>query len=154
MMTIKNRPTKGFTLIELMIVVAIVAILAAIALPSYQNSVQKSRRSDAKAALEIAATAQERWFFQHNGYSSDVDNIGGGGSGTLLSPEGYYTITINNRSGSGGCVGGGSVGYNCYSLTATPVSGGVQEDDTDCATLSITETGSRTATGNYSASCW
>ena len=51
---------RGFTLVELMIVVAIVAILAAIGYPSYQNSVQKSRRADGRAALQEAAARQER----------------------------------------------------------------------------------------------
>lgn len=145
---------KGFTLIELMIVVVIISILASIAVPAYQDSVKKSRRADAKAALSAAVLAQEKWFFQFSGYTNDVDDIGGDGSDNLLSPEGYYQVTLNMNSGTGSCVGGGSVKFNCYTLTATPVAGGPQADDTACTTLSITHLGFKSATGTDAASCW
>ena len=60
--------TKGFTLVELMIAVAIVGILASIAYPSYQDSVRKSRRADAKGALLGFANAMERHFTENNSY--------------------------------------------------------------------------------------
>ena len=60
---------KGFTLIELMIVVAVIAILAAIAYPSYQDSVRKSRRADAKAVVLNAAQILERCYTQNNVYT-------------------------------------------------------------------------------------
>ena len=121
MMAFYNKKHSGFTLIELMIVVAIVAILATVALPSYQRSVEQTRRTDAKIALVTAVTAQEKWYFQKGTYSTDVNDIGGD-SGSLISSEGYYAITITNAGA--GCVGGGGVSYNCFTLTATPVAGG------------------------------
>lgn len=150
----KQKQAAGFTLIELMIVLVIISILAAIAVPSYQNSTQKARRSDAKAALSSAVMAQEKWFFQYSGYASDVDDIGGDGAGTLLSPEGWYKITLNMNAGSGSCVGGAGVKYNCYTLTATPVADGPQAGDTTCTTLSITHIGVKSATGSNPEECW
>lgn len=158
MMTlINNKKHAGFTLIELMVVVAIVAILATIALPSYQDSVQKTRRSDAQAALFSAATAQEKWYFQRGSYSNNVDEIGGN-AGTLLSSEGYYTITINNNVNNGRCVGGGGVAFNCFILTATPVVPGPQANDTTCATMTLDQTGRKQSLDNLrvetTAICW
>lgn len=147
----KVTAQRGFTLIELMIVLVIIAILASIAVPSYQNSVMKSRRADAKAALSSAAAEQEKWFFQFMQYTDDVDDIGGNGSGLLLSPEGFYTITLTNPS-SGSCTS--SAPFNCYTLTATPTSGGPQEDDAECTTFVLTHTGVRSATGSNSSACW
>lgn len=147
------KKESGFTLIEIMIVVAVVGILAAMAYPSYQESLTKSRRSDARAALSAAVMEQEKWYFQFNGYTDDVDDIGGVG-GILLSPEGFYQIAINNNSGAGTCVGGGAVRFNCFTLTATPVVGGIQADDAVCTSFSITHTGVTSALGSNPTLCW
>lgn len=148
---------RGFTLIEIMIVVSIVAILAAIAVPSYQEQVRKSRRSDATAALTAAASLQERWYFQFNGYTDSVDDIGGA-SGSLVSSEDFYTVAVSNNAGEGNCVGGGAIRFNCFTLTATPVAGTTQASDDDCASFTLTQLGERHAQ-NSSANdttdqCW
>ena len=79
---------RGFTLIELMIVVAVVAIIAAIAFPSYQNQVQKTRRADAHTALLGAAQTLERCFTRYNSYASEqCPDVTG------QSTDGFYTIT-------------------------------------------------------------
>jgi len=83
------KKQKAFTLIEVMIVVVIVAILAAIAVPSYQDSIRKTRRADAKEALMRIAALQERYFFTNNKYGTASD-LGVGST----SQEGYYTISI------------------------------------------------------------
>lgn len=137
---------KGFTLVELMIVIAIVAILAGIALPSYQSQATKSRRADAKIALEKAAAMQEQFYFLQNAYSNDVNNLGGN-AGTLASPEGYYNITSVTTAVNG-------VNDQAYTLTATPVAGGAQAGDATCTTFTLTNTGVRGATGTTTQLCW
>src|SRR5882724_9298948 len=87
-----SRPAaRGFTLIELMIVVAVVAILAVVALPAYQDSMRKSRRADAIAALTRLQLLQERHRGANPAYASVVASMPGSPSAT--SPEQHYTVT-------------------------------------------------------------
>jgi len=134
-----------------MIVVAVVAILAAVALPSYWDSVRKTRRADGKAALERVAALQERWFTENNTYTSDPVDLGGVVGG-ILSPEGHYNITIAN---AGGCVNGTYIG--CFQLTATTVVGDPQAKDIDCEEFTLNEVGQRAAenkAGAVNTNCW
>jgi type IV pilus assembly protein PilE len=136
--------SQGFTLLELLIAVAIIGIIAAIALPSYQDSIQKTRRSDAKIALSEAAARQEQFFATNNSYagSGDLDALVTNSDGQS-SPEGYYALSVGNAA----CAGGPP--FTCYSITATAV--GSQADDAQCATFTINQIGQKTGT---SASCW
>ena len=139
---------KGFTLVELMVVLAILALLVGVALPAYDAQVTKTRRSDAKTALTQAAALQERYYMRTTPSSyagaADIDKIGGSSS-----PEGHYTITVDIT----GCSGGRPNG-SCYQLTATPTAGGAQVNDTACASFVITDTGAKTATGTLGDECW
>ena len=117
------KRARGFSLIELMIVVAIVAILAAVSYPSYQASVTKSRRSDAQSALMSFAQAMER-FYTTNGTYVGAGTVGGNVTGApsifpIKSPidgsETFYNLTIQAATA------------NSYTLYATPV--GVQNGD-------------------------
>lgn len=96
---------RGFTLMEVMITVAIIGILAAIAFPSYQDSMRKSRRTDGKNALTQAVANMERFYAQNNTYAtatlcaapgtpSMCPGICSGVGGTCTSTEGSYGITI------------------------------------------------------------
>lgn len=114
----------GFTLIEVMVVVAIVGILAAIAVPNYQDYVRTSRRADAINALGTASVLQERYRLNNSGYGTLAQ---AGIAGT--SPDGYYTITVPSNSAS------------AYSLVATPTSKGGQNLDTTCASISVDQAG-------------
>jgi type IV pilus assembly protein PilE len=147
----------GFTLIELMITVAIVGILASIAYPSYQDSVMKSRRADVKGVLLGLANAMERRFTETNSY---CDAAAGGTAvancGTATEDTGtpsiytiptettsFYTVTISAATAS--------------SHTLSAVRAGAQAND-KCGTLTLTHTGVKAvigaATGVTAADCW
>ena len=137
-------PQRGFTLIEIMIVVVIAAILAAVAYPSFMSQVRKGRRSDAVEALARLQQAQERWRSRNPSYAAGSLLATAWPSGlgqSLTSTGGYYTIAIP-----------GSPTATTYTATATAVSGKSQAGDTGCSTLTITVTNGNPA--NTPASCW
>jgi len=139
------RNHRGFTLIELMIVVAIVGILAAIAYPSYRDSITKTRRAEAKSALVEAANAMERYFTENGAYTgatlgaatTDVypATVPTNGAGTL-----FYSITLGN------------LGASTFTLTATPTAA---QNDPLCGNLSLTQANVKGKTGTGTvAYCW
>lgn len=138
---------RGFTLVELMIVVTIVALLATIALPSYRDSVRKANRTEGRAALTEVAAREEKYFSNNNTYTDDLSDLGYDGA-TFDTENGYYTIAVEN----GAC--GDTV--NCFKLTAT-INGG-QQDDTGCTELSLQDTGVKGAEddggADTTAACW
>jgi len=143
---------RGFTLLELMIVVAIVAILAMIAYPIYTTQAKKGRRVEAKEALAKTALGQEKWRVNNAGYAATLASVGSA-SPTV---SGYYTITMT-RPTSGNCVNNASIAHtvgNNYVITATKA--GDQATDTACATMTLTNdcgvvTKSSTPAGS---TCW
>ena len=149
---VSNQKNLGFSLLELMIVVTIIAILATIAYPSYQDSVRKSRRADAKIMLLDAAQREERFFTQYNTYTTTVvapSGCSGQACGlnypANTSPEGFYSITA-----AAGTTGIGS----SFVLTATPVAGKSQANDSSCTTFTISNTNLKQATGTGANYCW
>ncbi len=128
---------KGFSLIELMIVLAIIGVLSAIAYPSYDSYMKKSRRSDAKIALQAMADKQERFYLQNNTYTTNTANVGGTGT-----EKNYYVLSID------------SADVNAFALTATAAAGGPQSNDTttnsgDCTIIKLTSAGAKTP-----SACW
>lgn len=135
-----KRKTNGFTLIELMIVVVIIGILAAIAYPSYSQWVTETRRSDAQAALMDLAAKLERYFSQCNSYTTtltgaktvtdctNADRAGGGlrYPGTAaLSPDRHYVLTVSAATPACPI-------SSCYEAIADPAaSGATQQQKTD-----------------------
>tara|TARA_R100001509_G_scaffold50570_4_gene27795 strand:+ start:4683 stop:5129 length:447 start_codon:yes stop_codon:yes gene_type:complete len=137
--------SRGFTLIEVMIVVVIVGILLMVALPGYQGVMQKGRRGDARAALLDASNRQEQYQLDFGTYTADMTDLGYAAD-PFTSEEGLYRIDAVS------CASGTIA--TCYVLTATPVAGAPQSKDTRCTTLSLDSFGNRTATGTHPAECW
>lgn len=131
------RTSRGFTMIELMIVVIVMGVLAAVALPTFLESIRKGRRSEAFAAIATVQQAQERWRSNNPQYASSV------GSLVIASPTrpgGYYSLAVSPVAGSEGV---------SYTVTAEAVAGTSQANDGDCAKL-----GARVERGNVTyASC-
>lgn len=140
--------SRGFTLIELMVVIAIVGIIVAIALPSFNEQVRKSRRSDAIEALSGIALKQERWRSNHTSYGT-LANI----EVTSPTASGYYTLAAVALA-SGNCPSGVAISANnSWSFRATPA--GAQTGDSKCATMTITNTcGTISKTSTGGGQCW
>ena len=136
------RLELGFTLIELMIVVAIAGILAAVAYPSFMEQVRKSRRADAIAALAQIQQAQERWRANNPTYTTDLS---ASGLNVANPSSGYYTLTASGASATG--------------YTATATAAGSQASDAKCTALTLsmnagTITYSKTGTAASANQCW
>lgn len=137
--------SRGFTLIEIMIVIVIVAILSAVALPAYQNSILKGRRSDAMSSLADAANRQQQLMLDRSTYTADMMDLGFSAN-PLISEKNHYSIAAVACSG-------GTIA-NCYVLTATPRASSPQSKDVYCTSLSLASDGERTATGTQQDQCW
>ncbi|WP_348703779.1 type IV pilin protein [Acidovorax soli] len=140
------RAALGFTLVEIMLALVVVGVLAAVALPAYQQAVQKGRRSDAIAMLTAVQQAQERWRANRTGYTANLSDLG---FSSGQSPKGYYEIALSN------------VDISTYTVTATPVSSGAQAKDSLCAKLGIAVSGGQvsytsadSASQATSSKCW
>lgn len=135
-MHIFRHRNSGFTLMELMIVVAIVGILAAIAYPSYQKQLQKGRRADAQQYLMSIAQANQRYFLDNRSYETTPGNL----QAIPVSVDSYYTITIVTTAGP----------PLAFAANAQPKSGPQASDV--CGTLSVSSTGARTSSSG--TNCW
>ncbi len=142
-----GRVNSGYTLIELMIVVAIVAILAAVALPSYRDYMRRANRGEAIAELMRLTQAQEKW--RANKTSYGFLNATGG----LESPDPVATYPITNYAITAPAAG---ISSTTYSITAT-ATGDQLTGDSNCKTLSIDQDGIRSSTNSADAAssgCW
>jgi len=127
-----SNKMKGFTLVELMIVVAIIGILAAVGYPAYTSAVKKGNRADGIDGLLRQVGRMEEFYMSNDTYKN----------ATLVSansPEGMYTMSISNDTA-----------YT-YLITATRTPASA---DPECLTLSIDNLGQKTATGSAPGDCW
>ena len=131
----------GFTLVELLIVVAVMAILVALALPNYQESIRKSRRSDAQSELMKFAGVAERVFTLNSSYATVDDDPDADNPNDDIIPDNtdFYTYSFVAAATA-----------STYSIRAVP--GGSQVTDA-CGTMTLTQAGVRTHTGSLTG-CW
>ncbi len=136
------RSQGGFTLIELMVTVAVAVILVSIAVPNYRSYVQRANRSDATTALLRIAAAQEKFYIQNNTYTTDLTAAG---LGIEVTNNGYYTLSV--AAGANGLTVG-------YTATATATAGKRQAADSYCQTFTIDERGARGSAPSAVDVCW
>ncbi len=140
-----RKQNSGFTLVELMIVVAIVAILAAIAVPAYTEHVTRTRRSDAEASLLDLAARMERYFAENNTYATATIAAGNATTdilSTATSSSNWYTMSITAQTAS------------TYTLQAMPT-GAQGTQDTWCQALTYNSLGQKgVANGPAGAPTW
>lgn len=139
----------GFTLIEMMIVIAIATILITIAVPAYLAQVRESHRTSARAALLDLAQREERYMSTNNSYTSDPTVLGYGGAAPIVLPTNDYNLTICLDTVLP-CAANAATGTT-FNLTATAVN--AQAKDLQCTTLAVDSTGHQTQTGT-STTCW
>lgn len=140
-----HRKQTGFTLIELMIVIAIVGILAMIALPMYSDYVTRAKRTDGQTMLFQVAQKLERCYTQYSAYNKSgcKDLVATDGATAIIdqsSTERFYSVT-------------GALTSTTFTLTATP-QGAQKNNDTQCASLTLTHLGVQGATGTEPGKCW
>ena len=133
-----NKPKLGFSLLELMIALAVLVIIGAIAYPSYLSYVTQAHRADGQTALLDLSNRMERYFSMNNTYIGATLNTVGANAN---SPEGFYQLSIVNPT------------ETTYTLQAVPQ--GSQTSDTTCGTLSLDSLGQKGESGTGTVqNCW
>ncbi|MFI5446652.1 type IV pilin protein [Polaromonas sp. UC242_47] len=165
----KINSNRGFSLIELMIVVAIVGILASVAYPAYTSSILKGKRAEGRAALAELQQQQERYLTQRNCYLGFTTSSNGVATPTAPSPStacgGFNATSAPFKTWSGNtlansayllsadtCPDGASGTLSiadCVRVVATPI-----KTDAEAGNLRMTSTGTKDCTGTKSAVCW
>lgn len=126
------KKSKGFTLIELMIVVAIIGIITSIAFPNYVRYVTKSKRSAAQALMLDIANREKQYFLDARTYTSTLSNLGISSLPSDVSAN--YTISINTPAGP----------PPSFTITATPIGGQVSD-----GAITLTDTGVKSPSGKW-----
>ena len=135
-----NKSNRGFTLIELMIVVAIISIVAAWGYSSYRDTILKSRRAEGLGELLTIADRMERYYSSQGTYAGARLGSMANAVHALSSDNDFYVFSITSATAIQ------------FTITATPQSG--QADDTKCGTFTLNSQGTKSASGTEAAKCW
>ncbi len=152
MLTSTRTPssTHGFSLVELVTVMAVLGIMVAIAYPSYQSYVLRIHRTEARVALMDVASRMHLYYFENKTYTDDLLAVGLG-MDPYVTEKGRYSIDVEDNGGSGGAC---PIAI-CFELVAPAI--GRQVVDTDCAEFRLSAAGDRTALtggGGNNNNCW
>ena len=151
-MQISNQQKRqhGMNLIELLVVVAIVAILGAVAYPSYVQHIVDTKRTAATNILLQVADRQQQFFMDNKSYAADLTNLGFGANPLIVGDDGrevaagdsqsVYSVTLAN------------IGVTTFTATAAPLNGQLTRD-TECGSMVLDQSGSRSQSG-AGADCW
>jgi type IV pilus assembly protein PilE len=165
----KRAADSGFTLIELMITVAVLSIIVAIAIPTYQNQIRHSRRTDAKTALLDLAVREEKYLSLANTYSATPANIGYTGTFPQNVGSGYYEIYVcmgtatTSTSSTASCTATSAATTGTSFVVAAIANAGTsQAKDTSCQYYAVDNTGTQyssnstagTSGTNTTSTCW
>ena len=145
----------GFTLVELMVTLAVIAIISSLSVVSYRQYVRRANRVDGTSALLHLSAAEERYYLQHDQYATTAAELADpppAGLGITDTQQGLYEISVA-ASADGAAVG--------YIATATASGAGSQRDDDDCQVFTIDQSGTRGASDSggaesaeITARCW
>ena len=132
------RKMRGVTMVELMIVVIVLGILAAVAYPNYRDFAARAKRNEAKAALLQIATQQERFYLNNNTYTTDMTQLGFPVGANFVTESGSYTITVGAADAA--------------NFTATANYNNADNEANKCGSFGIDGRGTRTSAPYVD--CW
>lgn len=150
---------RGFSIMELLVVVTIVGILAAIAFPSYREYVMRTNRTVAKVALQELVTKQESYAVDHKAYATSFARLGIAGTGTAtvayVSSDGALSLSAANAIYTltlvGSCPAAGSGSTTSFAISAERTS---PQTDSRCGVICLASNGNKTSSLGTSADCW
>ena len=133
----------GYTLLELMVVIAIIGILAAVGIPIYTSYLQTTRMETAKSAILALAASEQKYYSTNNAYTSTSTDLGYTSFPAPIpsNSDDYYSLNVTITTNPAG-----------YTISATPVAGGPQASD-PCGTLTVTSLGVESSSGS-NHNCW
>jgi len=128
--------SRGFTLVELMVAVAVLGVIVAVAYPAYIDFLERSRRAEAQEALQNVATLQEQFYTNNKGYSGSLSDL----DVSTTTENAYYQLSLSTAS---------SIDGSAQTYTISASAQGAQASDTDCAAIHLDSNGNQSP-----PECW